>query len=518
VNEAPVDLLVIGGGINGAGIARDAAGRGWSVVLCEKGDLAGATSSASTKLIHGGLRYLETFQFRLVREALVERDVLLRAAPHIVRPLRFVLPHNETLRPAWMIRLGLFLYDHLAGRGLLPGSHGVDLRRDPAGQPLDPRLRRGFDYADCWVEDARLVVLNARDAAERGATILPRTECVAARREDGLWHATLRPAAGGAEHLVRARSLVNATGPWVESVLGRLGGKARGHVRLVKGSHIVVPRLYEGEHAYMLQNDDRRVVFAIPYEGRFTLIGTTEVDHASDAGAPKIDPVEIDYLCAAIGRYFTRKVAPADVVWSYSGVRPLYDDAAADPSSVTRDYVLELDAGEGQAPLLSVFGGKITTFRRLAEHALDKLAPHLGGSRPAWTATIPLPGGDIPGGNMAVLLEAIQRKWSWLPAPIARRYARAYGTRIERILGNGGALADLGRPLGDGVYEAELAYLVEAEWAETAEDVLWRRSKRGRQVSPATARADEDWMRARTSGALKPAIPALTRPAPAPRY
>jgi glycerol-3-phosphate dehydrogenase len=518
LNEAPVDLLVVGGGINGAGIARDAAGRGWSVVLCDKGDLGGATSSASTKLIHGGLRYLETFQFRLVREALEERDVLLRAAPHIVRPLRFVLPHNETLRPAWMIRLGLFLYDHLAGRGLLPGSHSVNLRRDPAGAPLDPRLKRGFDYADCWVEDARLVVLNAIDARERGATILPRTECVAARREGGLWRATLRPAAGGAERVVHARALVNATGPWVEAVLGRMGGRTRGHVRLVKGSHIVVPRLYEGEHAYILQNDDRRVVFAIPYEGRFTLIGTTEVDHPSDVGAPHIDAAEVEYLCAAIGRYFVRKVAPADVVWSYSGVRPLYDDAAADPSSVTRDYVLELDAAEGQAPLLSVLGGKITTFRRLAEHALDKLAPHLGGARPAWTATIPLPGGDIPGGDMAVLMEAAQRKWSWLPLPMVRRYARAYGTRIERLLGNGGSIADLGRPLGDSVYEAELDYLVRAEWAVTAEDVLWRRSKLGLHVSPATAQAVDDWMRARTSGAFKPAIPALTRPAPAPRY
>jgi glycerol-3-phosphate dehydrogenase len=519
VDEAPVDLLVVGGGINGAGIARDAAGRGWSVVLCEQGDLAGATSSASTKLIHGGLRYLETFQFRLVREALVERDVLLRAAPHIVRPLRFVLPHNEMLRPAWMIRLGLFLYDHLAGRGLLPGSRGVDLRRDPAGQPLDPRLRRGFDYYDCWVEDARLVVLNARDAAERGATILPRTECTAARRADGLWHATLRPASGGAERVVRARALVNAAGPWVESVLARLGGKARGHVRLVKGSHIVVPQLYEGDHAYILQNDDRRVVFAIPYEGRFTLIGTTEVDHASDAGAPVIDPAEVAYLCAAVGRYLTRKVAPADVVWSYSGVRPLYDDAAADPSSVTRDYVLELDAADGAAPLLSVFGGKITTFRRLAEHALDKLGPLLGGARPAWTAAAPLPGGDIPGGDMSVLIDAIQRKWSWLPAPIARRYARAYGTRVERILGNGAEMADLGRPLGDGVYEAELNYLVEAEWAETAEDVLWRRSKLGLHVTPATAAAIDEWMRARTAGEHPAvAIPAWIRPAPPPRY
>jgi len=517
VDETPVDLLVVGGGINGAGIARDAAGRGWSVVLCEQGDLAGATSSASTKLIHGGLRYLETFQFRLVREALEEREVLLRAAPHIVRPLRFVLPHNELLRPAWLIRLGLFLYDNLAGRGSLPGSHRVDLRRDPAGPPLDPKLRRGFDYYDCWVEDARLVVLNAIDAHERGAAILPRTECVAARREGGLWRATLR-SAKGEERIVGARALVNAAGPWVDSVLGRLGAKARGQVRLVKGSHIVVPRLYEGEHAYLLQNDDRRVVFAIPYEGRFTLIGTTDVDHPRDAAAPHIDPEEVAYLCAAVGRYFTKPVAPADVVWSYSGVRPLYDDRTADPSSVTRDYVLELDGANGAAPLLSVFGGKITTYRRLAEHALETLGPLLGGARPAWTAAAPLPGGDIPNGDMAVLIEAAQRKWSWLPIPMARRYAHAYGTRMERLLGNGGSIPDLGQPLGDSIYEAELDYMVRAEWAETAEDVLWRRSKLGLHVSPATAEAVDAWMRARLSGALTPAIPALTRPVPAPRY
>jgi glycerol-3-phosphate dehydrogenase len=338
---------------------------------------------------------------------------------------------------------------------------------------------------------------------------------VRAEREED-WRLILN--AKGQREVITARALVNAAGPWVETVLGRMGARARGHVRLVKGSHIVVPRLYEGEHAYILQNGDRRVVFAIPYEGRFTLIGTTEVDHPGDAGAPRIDAAEIEYLCAAIGRYFVRKVVPADVIWSYSGVRPLYDDASSDASSVTRDYVLELDAAEGQAPLLSVLGGKITTFRRLAEHALDRLAPHLGGARPAWTATIPLPGGDIPGGDMAVLIEAAQRKWSWLPIPMVRRYARAYGTRMERLLGNGGSIADLGRPLGDSVYEAELDYLVTAEWAETAEDVLWRRSKLGLHVSPQTARAVDDWMRARTSGALMPAIPALTRPVPAPRY
>jgi glycerol-3-phosphate dehydrogenase len=413
------------------------------------------------------------------------------------------------------LRFGLFIYDRLGGRKLLPGTRNVDLTHHPVGQPLKRSFRYGFEFSDCLVDDSRLVVLNALDAAERGAVIQTRTRCARAeRRED--WELVLTNR--GRREVKTARALVNAAGPWVDSVLGRLGAKARGQVRLVKGSHIVVPRLYEGEHAYLLQNDDRRVVFAIPYEGRFTLIGTTDVDHPRDAAAPHIDPEEVAYLCAAVGRYFTKPVAPADVVWSYSGVRPLYDDRTADPSLVTRDYVLELDGANGAAPLLSAFGGKITTYRRLAEHALETLGPLLGGARPAWTAAAPLPGGDIPNGDMAVLIEAAQRKWSWLPIPMARRYAHAYGTRMERLLGNGGSIPDLGQPLGDSIYEAELEYLVTGEWAQTAEDVLWRRSKLGLHVSPATAHAVDAWMRARLSGALTPAIPALTRPAPAPRY
>jgi glycerol-3-phosphate dehydrogenase len=395
--ERPVDLLVVGGGINGAGIARDAAGRGLSVVLCEKGDLAGGTSSASSKLIHGGLRYLEHLEFRLVREALYEREVLLHAAPHIIRPLRFILPHATGLRPAWMLRVGLVLYDRLGGRERLPPSSAVDLRRDPVGAPLKASFTRGFSYADCWVDDARLVVLTAVDARDRGAEVRTRTRCIGARRTDGMWEAELESAGGGRTRL-RARALVNAAGPWVDEMLGQISGATRkSGLRLVKGSHIVVPRLHDGDQAYILQNRDRRVFFVLPYEDRFSLIGTTEEPYEGDLGAVHISDSETAYLCEAANRYFTRGVSPGDVVWSYAGVRPLYDDARVSASAITRDYVFDLDWGNGQPPLLSVFGGKITTFRKLAEHALGKLAPHLPHAGPAWTQTAALPGGDMPG-------------------------------------------------------------------------------------------------------------------------
>ncbi|HEY5597848.1 MAG TPA: glycerol-3-phosphate dehydrogenase, partial [Kiloniellales bacterium] len=428
----PADLLVIGGGINGVGIARDAAGRGLSVVLCEQDDLASATSSASTKLIHGGLRYLETYEFRLVREALIEREVLLRAAPHIIWPLTFVLPHNTGLRPAWMVRIGLFLYDHLGGRKLLPGSYGIDLRGHPAGAPLRRTFGKAFCYSDCWVEDARLVVLNAMDARDRGAEILPRTRCTGARRSNGLWRVTLEPAAGGPARHVAARALVNAAGPWVSDVLATVAGaNRRGRLRLVKGSHIVVPRLSDGEQAYVLQNDDRRIVFVIPYERDFSLIGTTDVPFAGDPGQVRISDEETAYLCAAVNRYFTKPVTPEQVVWTYSGVRPLYDDEHENASAVTRDYVFDLDLGGGdangdRAPLLSIFGGKITTYRKLAEHALEKLLPRLGSSAPAWTQTAALPGGDIADADFAAFLAAFRADRSWLPEGQARRYARAY--------------------------------------------------------------------------------------------
>ncbi|MGH6947320.1 MAG: glycerol-3-phosphate dehydrogenase, partial [Kiloniellales bacterium] len=389
------DLAIVGGGINGCGIARDAAGRGLKVLLCEQNDLGGATSASSTKLIHGGLRYLEHYEFRLVREALIEREVLLAAAPHIIWPLTFVLPHESKLRPAWLIRLGLFLYDHLGGRKRLAGSRGLDLRRDPVGRPLKPELVKGFSYSDCWVEDSRLVVLNALDARERGATVLPRTSCVAAVREQGAWTVSLQ-GRNGAKRTVRARALVNAAGPWVREVLGGVIGANRpGSVRLVKGSHIVVKRLYEGEQAYILQNDDRRIVFIIPYERDFSLIGTTDVPFEGDPAQVAIDRSETDYLISAANRYLAKPIGAEAVVWSYAGVRPLYDDRSAEASEVTRDYVFDIDRPAAEAPVLSIFGGKITTYRRLAEQAMDKLAPFFPAIKPAWTERSALSGSDF---------------------------------------------------------------------------------------------------------------------------
>ncbi|MEM7024126.1 MAG: glycerol-3-phosphate dehydrogenase [Pseudomonadota bacterium] len=489
-----VDLLVVGGGINGVGIARDAVGRGLSVTLCEQNDLASATSSASSKLIHGGLRYLEHYEFRLVREALMEREVLLRAAPHIIWPLRFVLPHEPGTRPAWMVRLGLFLYDHLGGREKLPGSSGLDLSKDPAGGPLKDSYAKGFSYADCWVDDARLVALNALDARERGAAIHTRTRCTSARRSDGVWHATLKPD-GGADHTVKARCLVNAAGPWVSHFLTEdLALSALNKVRLVKGTHIVVPKLFDHDSPYILQNDDRRVVFVIPYERRFSLIGTTDSDYDGDPAQVAPTDDEIAYLCRAVGRYFRNPPAPADVVWSYAGVRPLYDDSHGDVSAVTRDYVFDLDHPDGEAPLLSVFGGKITTYRRLAEHALEKLKPVMGFSGSAWTGSSPLPGGDMPDADYEGFLEKVRREHPWLPSRLAARYARAYGTRLTNLLGNADCLDDLGQDLGDELYAAEVDYLLREEFAQTDEDILWRRSKLGLHVSDHTAARLRAWL------------------------
>lgn len=479
------DLLVIGGGINGAGIARDAAGRGLTVLLCERGDLAEFTSSSSTKLIHGGLRYLETYAFRLVREALAERERLLRLAPHIIWPLRFVLPHEAGLRPAWMLRLGLFLYDHLARLRTLPRSAMVDLTRSGLGAPLQARLTRGFAYSDCWVEDSRLVVLNAMDARARGAEIRTRTELRAARRVGNVWDAELRDGATGRRAHVRARALVNAAGPWVGQTLEtNLGLDARAAVRLVKGSHIVVKALYAGDQAYILQQPDRRIIFAIPYERDFTLIGTTDVPHDGPPGPVAIAQDEVRYLCAAINRSFRTTIGPADVVWSYAGIRPLHDDAAADASAVSRDYLLDLDAPAGQAPALSVYGGKITTYRRLAEHALERLARGTRSLGPAWTGDAPLPGGDFAYGDFEAFLAEFARVAPFLPPETARRLARAYGTKARTILGDARSLADLGQAFDGGLTAAEVDYLVRAEWARTAEDILWRRSKLGLRTSP----------------------------------
>lgn len=497
--NARYDLLVVGGGINGAGIARDAAGRGLTVLLCEQDDLAGHTSGASTKLIHGGLRYLEQRAFLLVGKALAEREVLLRAAPHISQPLRFVLPHQPHLRPAWMIRLGLFLYDHLdfGKRKLLPGSHAIDLRTHPAGAPLQPALVRGFVYSDGWVQDARLVVLNAMAAAERGATVLTRTRCVGARRVDGLWRVRLGDADGG-EREVEARALVNAAGPWVARLLDEVlhAPHARA-LRLVKGSHIIVPKCFDHPYAYIFQNPDQRIVFAIPYERDYTLIGTTDVEYAGDPRTVAIDDDEIRYLCQAASRYFRQPVRPADVVWRYSGVRPLLDDDSGAPAEVTRDYRLELDAGP--APLLSVFGGKLTTYRKLAEEAVDRLAPLLGCSAGAWTgAGAPLPGGDIADADVERFLAGLRAAHPWLPPELAARLARTYGTRTTRLLGAATCLAELGECLGADLHAAEVDYLVAEEWARSAEDILWRRTKLGLRFDAAAVARLERYLGART--------------------
>jgi glycerol-3-phosphate dehydrogenase len=479
------DLLVVGGGINGAGVARDAAGRGLSVLLVERGDLGSATSSWSSKLIHGGLRYLEYYEFRLVAEALAERKVLLRVAGHLVSPLRFVMPHVPALRPRWMIRAGLFLYDHLGRRATLPGSQAVRLNRTPYGAGLKPALRHGFVYSDCRVDDARLVIVNALAAQALGADVRPRTECVTARRKGDAWCATLRAADGG-EREVGARAIVNASGPWVKRVLNeRLGQPSRDDVRLVRGSHLVLPRLYAGDHAYILQNEDRRVVFMIPFEQRYTLIGTTDVAHEGDPSHPEASTEEIDYLCRAVNRYLDRPCAPAQAVWRYAGVRPLYDDGTSDPSAITRDYTLRVDDLDGKAPVLSVFGGKITTYRRLAEHVLGKLESYFPRMKAAWTAGSPLPGGDFGGRSPAQALGALAARYAGLPQETRDGVLRRHGTLAADVLGDARSASDLGEDFGAGLCERELVYLQQREWAGSAEDVLWRRTKCGLAMSAA---------------------------------
>jgi len=473
------DLVIIGGGVNGCGIARDAAGRGLSVLLVEQGDLAGGTSSASTKLIHGGLRYLEHYAFRLVRESLTEREVLLRAAPHIIRPMRFVLPHHAGLRPWWLIRLGLFLYDHLGGRKILPPTRVVDLHRDPAGAPLRPEYARGFEYSDCCVDDSRLVVLNARDAAMRGADIRTRTRCIGARHADGVWRLTL---SGG--YSAAARVLVNAAGPYVSHVLADLAGNAgTRRIRLVKGSHIVVPRLFAHDRSYIFQNADGRVCFAIPYQDDFTLIGTTDEDFHGDPAGVASTPAEEAYLCAAVSAYLRRPVDPVDIVWRYAGVRPLLDDGVSKAQDATRDYVLDLDA----PALLSVFGGKITTFRRLAEAAMAKLARFFPGMRGDWTAAAALPGGDFAWDAVDTVRDDLRRRYPFLSDATSRRLVCAYGTLASEMLGDARSNTDLGRCFGADLTAREVAWLMRTEWALTAEDVLWRRSKLGMRMDAGDA-------------------------------
>lgn len=518
------DVLVVGGGINGAGIARDAAGRGLRVVLCEKDDLAQHTSSASSKLIHGGLRYLEQYQFGLVRKALAEREVLLKSAPHIMHPLRFVMPQHaggapgedglglmQGQRPAWMIRAGLFLYDHLARRDFLPASASIDLRADPAGAALQHRFARAFVYSDAWVDDARLVVLAAVDARERGAIVLTRTCCTALRREAARWSATLAGPKG--ELTVQARCVVNAGGPWAARFLqATVGGRmaAARPLRLVKGSHIVVPRLFEHDQAYLLQQPDGRIVFALPYEGAFTLVGTTDVEYTGELDRVAISAAETSYLCEAANRCFERRIGHSDVVWSYAGVRPLIADeerggmsAARSASAASRDYRFETDT-DG-APLLSVFGGKVTTFRKLAEQAVDWIAPALGRRVPGWTSHACLPGGDLFGKEpdaRGVLefdawLRTRQQQYAWLAPALLARYARAYGTRLGALLAHCRTRADLGAEVVPGLFEVELDYLRRQEWALCADDVLWRRTKLGLHVAPGAAARVDDWLQAR---------------------
>jgi glycerol-3-phosphate dehydrogenase len=493
------DIAIIGGGINGAGIARDAAGRGLKVFLCEKSDLGSATSSASTKLIHGGLRYLEHYEFRLVRHALAEREVLWGIAPHIIWPLRFVLPHRKGLRPAWLLRLGLFLYDHIGGRRKLPGTKTLRLNRHEAGEPLRDVSSIGFEYSDCWVQDNRLVVLNARDAEAHGADIRTRTRCTRALRDADGWRLSVEDRYSGTVDTIRAKALVNAAGPWVDRVLATaIGRNAPGSVRLVQGSHIVVPKLYDHDRCYIFQNPDGRIVFAIPYEDDFTLIGTTDVDYAGDPAAVAITQKEIDYLCAAASSYFNRTIAPGEVVWSYSGVRPLYDDGKANAQETTRDYVLTLDGEDGQPPLLNIFGGKITTYRCLAEDALSRLAERFPEWSRAhgWTKDKSLPGGDFPAGEADRVVAGLQRDYPFLTEKAARRLIRHYGTEARRILGAARAPSDLGTAFGPELTEAECRYLIDHEYAREAADIAFRRTKAGIRMSPLELDALDRWMSA----------------------
>ncbi|MGJ9417653.1 glycerol-3-phosphate dehydrogenase [Massilia sp. CMS3.1] len=502
VKRYECDVLIVGGGINGAAIARDAAGRGLRVVLCEKDDLAQHTSSASSKLIHGGLRYLEHYEFGLVRKALIERETLMRSAPHIMYPLRFVMPHDRGVRPAWMIRAGLFLYDRLARREFLPGSEAIDLRHHPAGDALQPCFTRGFMYSDGWVDDARLVVLNALDARERGAVILTHARCGALLRQPHAWSATLEGT--GKRMHVNARCLVNAAGPWAARFLQGATNAAGGRtLRLIKGSHIVVPRLFEHPHAYIFQHPDGRIVFALPYEGAFTLVGTTDVDYRGELDKVAISLDETTYLCQLVNRYFRRHITPGDVLWSYAGVRPLVEDEAASAAAATRDFRLEPD--RAGAPLLSVFGGKITTSRKLAEQAVDWVGQTLGHPAPGWTAEACLPGGDLYGplpGKRGVLEFDVWRarqgqRYPWLPPQLLARYTRAYGTRIHTLLARRGSLAELGLEVLPGLYEAEIEYLMRFEWARSSADILWRRTKLGLHVAPGGAALLDEWIGAR---------------------
>lgn len=493
-NEKMYDLLIIGGGINGAGIARDAAGRGLSVMLVERDDLAQATSSASTKLIHGGLRYLEHYEFKLVKEALNERERLLRSAPHIIHPLEFILPHDPYLRPKWMIRLGLYLYDFLGKRAILSASKAVKFGMNRWGAPLQDKYKSGFSYRDCWVEDARLVTLCAMDAKEKGAVIKTRTSCETLSANGRGWDVVLRDTLSGEEETLKARAIVNAAGPWVREILEQndLADQTAWRLRHSKGSHIVVPRLYEGDHAYILQQPDKRIVFAIPFERDFTLIGTTDTPVESSAlNDLQIDEEETAYLCTAISRSFKTKVTKEMVVWSYSGVRGLLDSEDDNLAEVTRDYKLDLALYDG-APLLNIVGGKITTFRKLSEQACDKLCATLHKGSAPWTEHAALPGGDIKDADFESFLKQQGERYPFLNVALLERYAHSYGTRMDVLLDGVRDMNGLGTPYGDDIYEAELRYGIRAEWVRTAEDFLWRRSKLGLHITDQTRRNLEE--------------------------
>lgn len=484
------DIAVIGGGINGVGIAADAAGRGLSVFLCEKDDLASHTSSASSKLIHGGLRYLEHYEFRLVREALAEREVLLAKAPHIVKPMRFVLPHRPHLRPAWMIRAGLFLYDHLGKREKLPASRSLRFGSD---SPLNATITRGFEYSDCWVDDARLVVLNAMAARENGAHVHTQTRCINARRSKGLWHMNMERS-DGSLFSIRAKALVNAAGPWVAKFIrDDLKLDSPYGIRLIQGSHLIVPKLYEGENAFILQNEDQRIVFTIPYLERFTIIGTTDREYQGDPSKVTITEDEIDYLLKVVNEHFKKQLSRSDIVRTYSGVRPLCNDESDNPSAVTRDYTLSLSGSAEEAPILSVFGGKLTTYRKLAESAMTHLAPFFPHMKPSWTATASLPGGEDMSTPQALSGE-LTKRFDWLPNDVAQRWARTYGSRSWRLLEGVQNLADMGEHLGGGLYTREVDYLCSEEWALDAEDILWRRSKLGLFTTPSEQVRVQDYL------------------------
>ncbi|NVK31149.1 MAG: glycerol-3-phosphate dehydrogenase [Gammaproteobacteria bacterium] len=517
VQEAQsTDLFIVGGGINGCGIARDAAGRGLSVTLAEMNDLGSATSSASTKLFHGGLRYLEYFEFRLVREALEEREVLLKAMPHISWPMRFVLPYHPDMRfesetptskllslimpwakgrrPQWLIRLGLFMYDHLGGRKILPGTLALDLHNTPEGKPLQAQFAKAYEYSDCWVEDSRLVVLNAKDAKARGATILPRHQVISAKRQNGLWHIETKNTENGSVQMHTAKMLVNAGGPWVADVITETArSQPQGKIRLVRGSHIVVKRLYDHDKCYFFQGTDGRIIFAIPYEQDFTLIGTTDADHPDPSVAPVCTDEERDYLLHFANQYFEKNITADDVVWSYSGVRPLFDDGASSASAATRDYTLKVDNTDG-VPLLNIFGGKITTYRRLAESALNKIQEHLPKTQQPWTAQAALPGGDLPVDGVDDLVQKVRNHYEFVGYAFATRLVRAYGTEVFSVLGDAKNIADLGEHFGSDLYAREVQWLVDSEFAYCAEDVIWRRTKFGLRIDQNQIKLLESWI------------------------